>query len=190
MSLSLHEASMASAMHFDLPRRSVGSMWSLDPSDPSRPFFPLTTPRLGTGVGTAFLELPRSKRLLRQGLSFLDPSTGDDEVSAPSDKPPEAKAEARHFVVCKKPLPLGEPRACEMEGYEACEDKCKEHFAGEKTCYETCISHCVIGRNKQKEMRVEPNCYAEKVAPGDLAKPQANEPEVYDEVYREADYQW
>ena len=32
-------------------------------------------------------------------------------------------AQARHFVVCKKPLPLGEPRACEMEGYEACEER-------------------------------------------------------------------
>jgi len=42
----------------------------------------------------------------------------------------------------------------------------------------------------KKRCQVEPNCYAEKVAPGDLAKPQANEPEVYDEVYREADYQW
>ena len=34
--------------------------------------------------------------------------------------PWEPQAE-RHFVACKKPLPLGEPRACEMEGYEACE---------------------------------------------------------------------
>ncbi|CAK9099053.1 unnamed protein product [Durusdinium trenchii] len=77
-----------------------------------------------------------------------------------------------------------------MEGYEACEDKCKEHFVGEQTCYDTCVSHCVIGRNKLKELRVEPNCYAEKVPPGDLPVPQPKEPEVYDEVYKEQDYQW
>ena len=42
------------------------------------------------------------------------------EVSAPSDKPPRVEDE-RHFVVCKKPLALGEPRACEMATYEECE---------------------------------------------------------------------
>ncbi len=47
-----------------------------------------------------------------------------------------------------------------------------------------------IGTPKNACCKVEPNCYGEKVAPGELAKPQANEPEVYDEVYREADYQW
>lgn len=41
--------------------------WQMLSSLADRPIFPLTTPRLGTGVGTAFLELPRSKRLLRQG---------------------------------------------------------------------------------------------------------------------------
>lgn len=58
--------------------------------------------------------------------SFLDEASAElngwsCQVSAPSDKPPGAAEDERHFVVCKKPLALGEPRACEMATYEECE---------------------------------------------------------------------
>eukprot|EP00913_Durusdinium_trenchii_P031725 g29710.t1 len=67
--------------------------------------------------GTAFLTLP-AKKVPQRGFAFLDAAA---EVPAESDPIPKQEAD-RHFVACKKPLPLGEPRACEMEGYEACEE--------------------------------------------------------------------
>ncbi|CAJ1332518.1 unnamed protein product [Effrenium voratum] len=197
------------APHWDLWGQPRCRGAELEASNLLLPSLPLHRPR-----AASFLELPqRGASLARSPAAFQAKAAElqmgeaavkaelqveakakaapEEEVPAPSDKVPEAKKEAeRHFVACKKKLPPGEPRACEMAGYEACEDKCTEHFSRDQNCFDTCISHCVIGRNKLKELRVEPNCYAEKVEPGDLAFPGPKEPEVFDEIYREQDYQW
>eukprot|EP00439_Symbiodinium_sp_Y106_P026864 s6576_g3.t1 len=142
--------------------------------------------RLGTSRGASFLGLVRSS------FDEVKAAPGEEPAPAPGEDKETLKEAERHFVVCKHKLPPGEPRACEMATFEACEDKCKEHFTGDPFCFDTCISHCVIGRNIHKEMRVEPNCYMEKIDPGSLegALPAHKEPGVYDEIYREKDYQW
>ena len=65
------------------------------------------------GWGGALLAPPKKAAGVRSGFVF-SPSR--------STRRKRRKLEAeRHFVACKKKLPPGEPRACEMAGYEACE---------------------------------------------------------------------
>ncbi|CAE7626547.1 unnamed protein product [Symbiodinium sp. CCMP2456] len=87
--------------------------------------------RRGTARGASFLGL------LRSSFDEVKASPGEEPAPAPGEEKETLKEAERHFVVCKHKLPPGEPRACEMATFEACEDKCKEHFTGDPFCNST-----------------------------------------------------
>ncbi|CAJ1431472.1 unnamed protein product [Effrenium voratum] len=113
---------------------------------------------LPVGRCSSFLDIEAPlRRPLRSSFEEPPKEEGEEEEIPQPDPYPEQ---------CKVELRPDEPRACEQRWVNWCQDECRAHYGvkpkrlynglDRAQCYDTCISHCVMGRDA--DGRVRPMC--------------------------------